>query len=173
MSSPERNITAEPPEVEARLASLEGEAARLRAEVAELQEELCWLSGDEGTVRWTWLGAGWVRASLLLTAVALVTIVSVPYLLHLLDPSGRPADPAPAQAAESTPAMRPVARVPRPPARQHVPIPARVHSTEIPAPAYIAAEERLVAPSRPAGRSGRPTPPVIPSGQTPNRRESP
>lgn len=189
MDSRERKISAGPPPpepaaaVEARLASLEAEAARLRAEVAALQDDLRWLggeeddgSGDPAFLSRGWLGAGWVRASLLLTAVGLVAIVSVPYFLHLLDPSGRPADPAPVQAAESVPPAAPVARAARPAAREHVPTPARVASTEIPAPMRVATDERLIAPPPRAARRARPAPVApadLPSGPAPTRSEGP
>jgi hypothetical protein len=188
MGSPERKISAGPPApepaagVEARLASLEAEAARLRAEVAALQDDLRWLGGEEedgngdpAFLSRGWLGAGWVRASLLLTTVGLVAIVSVPYFLHLLDPSGRPADPAPVQAAESVPAA-PVTRVARPAAREYVPAPTRVRSTEIPAPVRVATDERLIAPPPRAARRARPAPVApadLPSGPAPSRTEGP
>jgi len=187
MDSPERKISAGPPPpepaagVEARLASLEAEAARLRAEVATLQDDLRWLggeeedrSGDPAFLSRGWLGAGWVRASLLLTAVGLVAIVSVPYFLHLLDPSGRPADPAPVQAAESAPAA--AARAASPAAREYVPAPTRVRATEIPAPVRVATDERLIAPPPRAARRARPAPVApadLPSGPAPTRSEGP
>ncbi len=86
---------AESADVQARLASLEAEAAELRAEVAWLQDDLRRLAGlddetdeEPGFLSRGWLAAGWVRASLLLASVGLVALVSVPYLSHLLDPSG-------------------------------------------------------------------------------------
>ena len=119
MASPERRIHAvpsplptEPVDVHERLASLEAEAAALRAEVAALHEDLRWLAGQDdeadgepGLLSRGWLAAGWVRASLLLASFGLVTVVSVPYLSHLLDRSG-PGDPIPAVAsAESAPVV--------------------------------------------------------------------
>jgi hypothetical protein len=123
MASPERKISVVPPPgmeppagVEARLASLEGEAERLRAEVAALQDEIRWLtdeeaewSGDPAFISHGLLARGWVRSSLLLAAVGFVALVSVPYLFHLLDASGRPGDPPPVAAASSVATAEPVA----------------------------------------------------------------
>ena len=114
MASPERRIPTEPVDMHARLASLEAEAAALRAEVAALHEDLRWLAGQDdeadgepGLLSRGWLAAGWVRASLLLASFGLVTVVSVPYLSHLLDPSGA-VDPIPTVAsAESAPVAAP------------------------------------------------------------------
>ena len=105
-------LPTEPVDVHARLASLEAEAAALRAEVAALHEDLRWLAGQDdeadgepGLLSRGWLAAGWVRASLLLASFGLVTVVSIPYLSHLLDPSGA-ADSIPAVAsAESAPVV--------------------------------------------------------------------
>jgi hypothetical protein len=150
MGSPERRISAAPPsrsaesaDVQARLAGLEAEAAELRAEVAALRDDLRWLAGlDDDAVEEPaflsrgWLAAGWVRASLLLASVGLVALVSVPYLLHLLDPSSSP-HPAPVAAAESTPAApaRPAPHLA--PREEYIPVPVHVRSTEIPAPARV------------------------------------
>lgn len=171
MASPERKISVVPPPgteppagVEARLASLEDEAERLRAEVAALQDDIRWLTdeeaewgGDPALISHGLLARGWVRASLLLAAVGFVALVSVPYLFHLLDASGRPGDPAPVAAASSvataeraTPAapLAPVApaatQVPPP---ERVPAPARVRASEIPDPARVLSE---YVPGRPA-----------------------
>jgi hypothetical protein len=175
MGSPERKISVVPPAgteppsgVEARLASLEGEAERLREEVAALQDDIRWLtdeeaegSGDPAFISHGWLARGWVRASLLLAAVGFVALVSVPYLFHLLDASERPGDPAPVAAASSvataeraTPAA---ALAPAAPAatkvapREHVPAPVRVRASEIPDPARVLTAGRGAAAGRPSG----------------------
>lgn len=195
MASPERKISvvpsgaepARPPEApaagtEARLASLEDEATRLRAEVDALQDELRWLAedeedgGDPAFLSYGLLARGWVRASLLLTAVGLVTVVSVPYFLHLVDPSGRPADPAPLAAAPAAAPVEPAPPVPaptRPAPRELIPAPARLRAGEIPEPTRVRAEERPGAP-RPAVRRERHlAPEPAPSGPTPAHGESP
>ena len=152
MSSPERRIRAVPPppaadasDVPARLARLEAEAAELRAEVAALQDDLRWLAGvddddadeEPGFLSRGWLAAGWVRASLVLASVGIVSLASLPYLSHLLDPSGAP-DPVPVAAAESAPAVAPPRPAPQSaPRAEYIPVPVRVHSTEIPAPAHV------------------------------------
>ena len=200
MGSPERKISVVPPAgteppspVEARLASLESEAERLREEVAALQDDICWLtdedaewSGDPAFISHGWLARGWVRASLLLAAVGFVALVSVPYLLHLLDASGRPADPAPVAAASSAASVEPAApaaalrpaalapdapaaiKVPPPPER--VPAPVRVRASEIPDPARVLSEYPAARRTRAAVPSDRD---AAPSFAAPFRSESP
>lgn len=189
MASPERKISVVPPPgteppsgVEARLASLEGEAERLRAEVATLQDDIRWLTDEEA--EWSddpafishgLLARGWVRASLLLAAVGFVALVSVPYLFHLLDTSGRPGDPAPVAAASSVATAEPAApaapAATQAPPPERVPAPVRVRASEIPDPARVLSE---YAPGRPAraavliDRSG-----AGPSSAAPGRGESP
>ena len=170
-------LPTEPVDVHARLASLEAEAAALRAEVAALHEDLRWLAGQDdeaagepGLLSRGWLAAGWVRASLLLTSFGLVTVVSVPYLSHLLDPSG-PADPIPAVAsAESAPVVTPpVAPVAAPvaPREEYIAVtshagaapattPARLHRPAPRARAALAHERaRFLAPA-PGETAGAP-----------------
>lgn len=155
MASPERNISA----VDQRLVSLEDEATQLRAEVAALQEEIRWLTGQDEDEH-GWLARGWVRASLLLTAVGLVALVSLPYLLHL-DASGPNADPAPGAAAAAS--ARPAPAAPRTtiepapaPAKAAAreagpaPAPARVRAPEVPEPARVlSAEDHAATAPRP------------------------
>ena len=195
MASPERKISVVPPPgtepssgVEARLASLEGEAERLRAEVATLQDDIRWLtdeeaewSGDPAPISHGLLARGWVRASLLLATVGFVALVSVPYLFHLLDTSGRPGEPSPVAAASSVAtaeratsaaalarAAPAATQVPTP---ERVPAPVRVRASEIPDPARVLSE---YAPGRPAraavliDRSGADA-----SSAAPGRGESP
>jgi len=200
MGSPERKISVVPPAgteppsgVEARLASLEDEAERLRAEVATLQDDIRSLtdeeaewSGDPAFISHGLLARGWVRASLLLAAVGFVALVSVPYLFHLLDASGRPADSAPVAAASSvataeraTPAavLAPAApaaiQVPPP---ERVPAPVRVRASEIPDPARVLSESPPGRPARAAvlgDRGGAGAPDLSPSSVAPVRGESP
>ena len=153
MASPERNISA----VDQRLVSLEDEATQLRAEVAALQEEIRWLTGQDEDEH-GWLARGWVRASLLLTAVGLVALVSLPYLLHL-DASGPNADPAPGAAASARPTpAAPRATVEPAPApvkaaardAAPAPAPARVRAPEVPEPARVlSAEDHAATAPRP------------------------
>jgi hypothetical protein len=189
MGSPEGRIRAvpsphadEPADMQARLASLEAEAAELRAEVAALHADLRWLAGlddatDEapGFLSRGWLAAGWVRASLLLASVGLVALVSVPYLSHVLDPSGAP-DLTPVAAAESAPAVAPrPAAPPATPREEYITVPVRADAAEVPAPARLrrsapvqarAAVERQHSPflEGPAGAT---------AGTAPLRGESP
>ena len=143
MASSERNISA----VDARLVGLEDEATRLRAEVAALQEEIRWLTGQDDEPA-GWLSRGWVRASLLLTAVGMIALVSLPYLLRL-DAPGPHADPAP--VASTRPAPAPVNAASRD--AGPAPAPARVRAPEAPEPARV-----LSADSHPAGPAPRPRP---------------
>jgi type IV secretory pathway VirB10-like protein len=153
MASPERNISA----VDQRLVSLEEEATQLRAEVAALQEEIRWLTGQDEDEH-GWLARGWVRASLLLTAVGMVALASLPYLLHR-DASGPNADPPPGVSASARPASAApratVAPAPAPvkaAAREATPVPApvRVRAPEVPEPARVlSAEGRAATAPRP------------------------
>jgi hypothetical protein len=177
MASPERNISA----VDQRLVGLEDEATRLRAEVAALQEEIRWLTGQDEEPAGGWLSRGWVRASLLLTAVGMVALVSLPYLLHL-DASGPNADPTPGASASA----RPVPAAPRtaitpapvkPAPGDAVPAPAttRVRPPEGPAPARVLSAEDHAA-AAPRARSVRERRGLQPSDAAvvaPARGESP
>lgn len=147
---------AEPADLPARLARLEAEAAELRAEVAALQDDLRWLAGVDDDAEEEprflargWLAAGWVRASLVLASVGIVSLASVPYLSHLLDPSGAPEQPTVA-AAESAPAVpAPQARPQATPREEYIPVPVRMHPTEIPAPVRMS-RPVTAPPARPA-----------------------
>ena len=172
----------EPADMQARLASLEAEAEDLRAEVAGLHADLRWLAGldddtDEapGFLSRGWLAAGWARASLLLASVGLVALVSVPYLSHVLDPSGA-LDLTPVAAAESAPALAPrPAAPPATPREEYITVPVRADAAEVPAPARL----RRSAPARARAAVERQHSPFLegPAGATagtaPLRGESP
>ncbi len=174
---------AESADVSTRIADLEAEVAELRAETAMLQDDLRWLAGvdddaeeEPGFLSRGWLAAGWVRASLVLASVGIVSLVSVPYLSHLLDPSGAPEPPAVA-AAHSAPAV--AAPRPAPPAtprEEYITVPVRVHSTEIPAPVRMN-RPGPAPPARPAvarERSRFLEPATVPTdAPAPARGESP
>lgn len=178
MASPERNISAGPPSgarppsaLDARLASLDDEATHLRAEVAALQDEIRWLTGEDEEPP-GWLARGWVRASLLLTAVGMVALVSLPYLLHLdasspHDPSSRPAPAAP----RATVAPAPVKAA----AQDAVLAPARVRAPEVPEPARIRPVDAHpgAAPRPRPARERRPVQPSDAAVAAPVRGESP
>lgn len=183
MGSPEGRIHAVPPphadepaDLQVRLASLEAEAAELRAEIAGLHADLRWLAGlddetdeEPGFLSRGWLAAGWLRASLLLASVGLVALVSVPYLSHVLDPSGAP-DLTPVAAAESAPALAPrPAAPPATPREEYITVPVRADAAEVPAPERLrrpapararAAVERQHSPflEGPTGATGRAAP---------------
>jgi hypothetical protein len=166
MATPERNISArpssgarQPSALDERLASLDDEATHLRAEVAALQDEIRWLTG-EGEEPPGWLARGWVRASLLLTAVGMVALVSLPYLLHL-DASGPHADPTPRASARPAP-VAPRATVEPAPAkaaaREALPAPARVRAPEVPEPARVHEPTRIHSVDDRSGAAPRPRP---------------
>jgi hypothetical protein len=128
--------------VEARLAGLEEEAARLRAEVAALQDEIRWLTGedddgDRGLLSPGRLSRGWARASMLMAVVGLVAFVSVPYVLHLFDASPSHAAQSAAAGRPAEALVRPATIAPKAAASEYIPAPARVRSSDIPAPAYM------------------------------------
>jgi hypothetical protein len=175
MSSPERNFSGAPgprrlSAVDERLVSLEDEATRLRAEVAALQDEIRWLTGQDEDPP-SWLTRGWVRASLLLTAVGLAALVSLPYLLHVEAPvaAARPAPAAPRAPMAPAPAKAA--------ARDAVPAPTRV--PEVPPPARVL--DAGIQSADHAGAAPRPRPPgerraIEPSDAVvvaPTRGESP
>ena len=169
MGSFERKISAPPatsgaplPSLDERLANLESEADRLRAELADLQDDIRWLAGDDEEdgdptfLSRGLLARGWVRASLLLAVAALVGLVSVPYLLHVLDPSSaRTVEPIPAPSVQSAAPDTPRSQPERPAAPgAYIPAPAVVRSPETPEPTQaVAAEEHPRSPAR--GRERR------------------
>ena len=106
--------------------------------------------------------AGWFRALLVLTVLAIVVVVSLPYLLNWLEPT--PAPPAKTQATGSGPAP-----APGPPAKAEAPAPpAPPVLTEAPKPAPAPA-----APS-PAGRPLGTAPlPVVPTPAAPAAKPAP
>src|SRR5262245_31401612 len=142
MASLERNIggvSRGTSSVEARLTGLEEEAARLRAEVAALKDGIRWLTGeddddDRGLRSHGWLDRGWARASML---IALVALVSVPYVLHLCDASPSQAAQSAARGRPAEAVVRPATIAPKAAASENIPAPARVRSSDIPAPAYV------------------------------------
>jgi hypothetical protein len=188
MGSPERRIPAVPSphgaesaDVQARLASLEAEAAELRAEVAWLQDDLRRLAGlddetdeEPGFLSRGWLAAGWVRASLLLASVGLVALVSVPYLSHLLDPSGAP-DLAPVAAAEAAPAVSPRAALRPTPREEYIAVLVHADAADVPAPTRLRQPAPVRARAAVARQHSRflETPPGATAGTAPLHGESP
>src|SRR3970282_2449753 len=92
--------------------------------------------------------AGWFRALLVLTVLAIVVVVSLPYLLNWLEPT--PAPPAKTQAKSSEPAPAP-GPAPAPPATGS-PAPALIPA---PAPSGAPAQAEAPAPAAPSP-AGRP-----------------
>jgi len=181
MASPERNISTGPPSgarqpsaLDERLASLDDEATHLRAEVAALQDEIRWLTGEDEEPP-GWLARGWVRASLLLSAVGMVALVSLPYLLHL-DASGPHADPTPSASARPAPAAPRATVAPVKAAAQDAALaPARVRAPEVPEPGRILPVDAHpgAAPRPRPARERRPVQPSDAAVAAPVRGESP
>ena len=94
--------------------------------------------------------AGWFRALLVLTVLAIVVVVSLPYLLNWLEPT--PVPPAKTQAKSSGPAPAP-GSTPAPPATSSP------TQTLIPAPAVPGAPAAAGPPAKPEA----PTPPTPPA----------
>jgi len=164
MASPERNISTgtpfgarQPSVLDERLASLEDEATHLRTEVAALQDEIHWLTGEDEPPP-GWLARGWVRASLLLTAVGMVALVSLPYLLHL--DASSPNDPTPGASALPAPAARRAAVAPAPvkAAQDAALAPARVRAPAVPEPARVREATRIHSATDHPGTAPRPRP---------------
>jgi len=165
MASPARNISTgtpfgarQPSALDERLASLEDEATHLRAEVAALQDEIHWLTGEDQPPP-GWLARGWVRASLLLTAVGMVALVSLPYLLHL--DASSPNDPTPGASARPAPAAPRATVAPAPvkaAAQDAALAPARVRAPEVPEPARVHEATRIHSATDHPGTAPRPRP---------------
>jgi len=105
--------------------------------------------------------AGWFRAVLVLTVLAIVVVVSLPYLLNWFEPA-----PPTSQAPPSAPA---VAQVPKPDASPTPPAPAASRAAPAPpvpaAPAPPKAAEKPAAP--PAKMTEKPSPaPTLPPSKT-------
>jgi len=124
--------------------------------------------------------AGWFRALLVLTVLAIVVVVSLPYLLNWLEPT--PAPPAKPQARVSEPATPPAtapapAPAPsemKPQAPAMVPAPATPTSpskAEAPGPPKTA---QAPAPPSPADRPVGTAPlPAVPAPATPSAKAAP
>jgi cell division septation protein DedD len=80
--------------------------------------------------------AGWFRALLVLTVLAIVVVVSLPYLLNWLEPT--PAVPPKPQTKASEPAPAPAAPAPAVPAKPETTAPPATAQTEAPKPAPAA-----------------------------------
>ena len=132
---------------------LEDEATRLRAEVAALQDEIRWLTGQDEEPA-GWLSRGWVRASLLLTAVGMISLVPLPYLLNL-DTPGPHADPAPPRVPAPGPDRAPARPPPQAAARDAPPARPASPRPRFPSP-------RVPVRGRPPGAAPRPRPPRAP-----------
>ena len=108
--------------------------------------------------------AGWFRALLVLTVLAIIVVVSLPYLLNWLEPTSAP--PARTQAKSGEPAR---AAAPAPP----VPAPSPSTPTLIPAPTAPAppAKAEAPAPTPPAAKPE--VPKAAPAPATPRPADRP
>jgi len=95
--------------------------------------------------------AGWFRALLVLTVLAIVVVVSLPYLLNWLEPT--PAAPPKPQTKASEPAPAPAAPAPATPAQTAGTVqPAKPETTAPPATAQTEAPKAAPAAPTPADR---------------------
>jgi len=128
------------------------------------QEEFLEDDEQDEIARRSIFSAGWFRALLVLTVLAIVVVVSLPYLLNWLEPT--PIPPPKPQAKSSAPAPGPAAAPP--PTTSMVPAPA---GSAPPAP--LAKTETLTPPGPPA-KAGEPKPaPAAPAPATPSPAERP
>jgi cell division septation protein DedD len=131
-------------------------------------------------VRPSIFSAGWFRALLVLTALAIVVVVSLPYLLNWLEPTSSPPPktqakssgpaPAPAPAPPSpAPTVIPAPATPSPSAKAEAPAPAppgakpeapKPASVPVPAPATSSPVERPLA-TAPRPASPAPAAPAV------------
>ena len=127
--------------------------------------------------------AGWFRAVLVLTVLAIVVVISLPYLLNWFEPSpparvAKPAEPLkPAPSATPPPAVAPApAPAPRSPRRQRSnrgaggpapPAPKAAMRRAAPAPAPKAVVEKAVPPasSEPARKAAPEKAPATPAAE--------
>jgi hypothetical protein len=109
--------------------------------------------------------AGWFRAVLVLTVLAIVVVVSLPYLLNWFEPSSTPPQPvqqaaAPAQPAPPVPAPAPAAKPPESPA-----LPPQAGERKAPEPK---GQERGPAPTK-AGPDKAPATPRVAADRNEDR----
>lgn len=127
--------------------------------------------------------AGWFRALLVLTVLAIIVVVSLPYLLNWLEPTPsppgkpqakasepatpQPTPPAPAAPAAPAPAVTPAPSAPAPPAKTEAPAspPAKPD-----APATAQAPAAPSPADRPVGTA---PPPAVPAPAAPPAKPAP
>jgi cell division septation protein DedD len=122
--------------------------------------------------------AGWFRALLVLTVLAIVVVVSLPYLLNWLEPTVSPPARTQAKSSESAPAPAPPATSTQAPTL--IPAPATSGKAEAPAPAPSEAPKPIPAPvpapapPSPADRPLGTAPlPVVPAPPAPGGKPAP
>jgi cell division septation protein DedD len=97
--------------------------------------------------------AGWFRAVLVLTVLAIVVVISLPYLLNWFEPAAPPRVAKPVEAPKAAPAaVAPLAPVapPAPEVKPAPPVPAPAPKAVAPAPAAPkAAVEKAASPASP------------------------
>jgi cell division septation protein DedD len=104
--------------------------------------------------------AGWFRALLVLTVLAIIVVVSLPYLLNWLEPT--PPPPAKTQAKSSAPAPPAKAEEPKP--APAAPAPAAPRPVERPiGTAPLPVVPAPVAPAAKPGPGAKPAPAVTPA----------
>jgi cell division septation protein DedD len=116
--------------------------------------------------------AGWFRALLVLTVLAIVVVVSLPYLLNWLEPT--PPPPAKTQAKSGVPPPGPVGAPPAgsTPAPTQIPAPA-APSAKAEGPKPAPAAPALAAPSPAERPIGTAPLPVVPAPAAPAAKSGP
>ena len=111
--------------------------------------------------------AGWFRALLVLTVLAIVVVVSLPYLLNWLEPTPAPPAKTQAKSSEPAPASGPPAKAeapapPAPPVMTEAPKPAPAPAAPSPAGRPLGTAPLPVAPA-PAAPAAKPAPGAKPA----------
>jgi cell division septation protein DedD len=126
---------------------------------------------QEELARRSIFSAGWFRALLVLTVLAIVVVVSLPYLLNWLEPTSAPPVRTQAKSSAPAPAPAPAAPVPAP----APPATSPSAPTMIQAPASPPAKAEAPAPAPPAAKPAAPkaSPALVPAPPTPGPADRP
>jgi len=131
------------------------------------QEEFLEDDEQDEIARRSIFSAGWFRALLVLTVLAIVVVVSLPYLLNWLEPTPPPT--AKSQVKSAAPAPRPTGAPPTTsaPAPALVPAPAAPTKAEAPTPSAQSAKMAEQKSAQPAPAPAAPSPADRPVGSAP------
>ena len=126
---------------------------------------------QEELARRSIFSAGWFRALLVLTVLAIVVVVSLPYLLNWLEPTSAPPVRTQAKSSAPAPAPAPAAPVPAP----APPVTSPSAPTMIQPPASPPAKAEAPAPAPAAAKPAAPkvSPALVPAPPTPGPADRP